>query len=293
MFGNDVTAFQGQTVRLDIEIKATNDYIDAAFDNFVVVSQIPGSQIYYRGYAKNSFLTGYSPEDSFYTEPTPAHGVVVGNRTDTGFTINWAPGSNAESLVVVREWAETTWVPTDGVDYTPDANAIFRSGTPVEADAYIVYVGSGNSVAIDGLTTGNTYYITVYSYSGTGVQFNYQEDLPAKGISGTIVAPLLTDPESSNIDIDNADLGATIDNDGGSPIVDRGTIWDYVNTGLDTGHPNAASEGTASAGYFSHNRGGGGAGLLCRLRLQCIPYRLLSGRKFLYGAWRFFERAVH
>ena len=52
-----------------------------------------GTKIYYRGYATNSVGTGYSPDGSFYTEPsTQASGVNFTSVGSASMTVNWTRG---------------------------------------------------------------------------------------------------------------------------------------------------------------------------------------------------------
>jgi hypothetical protein len=63
--------------------------------------------------------------------------------------------------------------------------------------------------------------------------------------------PILSNPTVSEINLPSATLGATIFNDGGAPILERGTLW---NT---TGPPiveNQLAEGSTALGPFSHAR---------------------------------------
>jgi hypothetical protein len=63
--------------------------------------------------------------------------------------------------------------------------------------------------------------------------------------------PILSDPTVSGINLPGATLGATIVSDGGSPVTERGTVW---NT---TGPPiteNQLAEGGTALGTFSHDR---------------------------------------
>jgi hypothetical protein len=52
-----------------------------------------GTLVYYRGYATNSAGTGYSSDDSFYTEPTPASNVGFPVVADTNMRITWTVGT--------------------------------------------------------------------------------------------------------------------------------------------------------------------------------------------------------
>jgi hypothetical protein len=57
------------------------------------------------------------------------------------------------------------------VGYT--ANAAFSSGPQIGTGNYVVYNGTGNSVAVTGLTAGTTYYTAIYEYNGSGSTANY------------------------------------------------------------------------------------------------------------------------
>ncbi len=66
-----------------------------------------------------------------------------------------------------------------------------------------------------------------------------------------IMVPVLSNPAVSQINLPSATLEATIDDDGGDPIIERGTVW---NT---TGPPiteNQLAEGGTALGFFSHIR---------------------------------------
>lgn len=149
-----------------------------------------GTRIYYRGYAINSVGTSYSAtEGSFYTEPaTQASAVNFSSVTQTGMTVNWTRGSGAGVIVVMKSGSAVTSVPTDGVDTTYTANAAFASGYQFGATGeYVVYKGTGTSVAVTGLSSGTTYHVAVYEYSGTG-----NDASPALGIN------YLTSPATGN-----------------------------------------------------------------------------------------------
>ena len=140
---------------------------------------------YFRGYAINAQGTGYSPDGEFYTEPAgQAASVVISSVTPSGFKISWTPGADsAGSIVVLKAASAANAAPVDGVAHA--AGAAFGSGDPLGSGNFVVYRGSGSSVTVTGLTSNTPYYAAVYSYSGSGVLINYQQDTPATGTKTT------------------------------------------------------------------------------------------------------------
>jgi hypothetical protein len=219
-------------------------------------SSLPiATQIFYRGYASNTAGTGYSPDDSFYTEPDQTSGVAFSNVTDTSMRISWtAAPSTTNAIVVVKQGSAVDSGPVDGTAHT--ANAAFGAGDQLGTGNYVVFRAAGTQVDVTGLTASTTYFVAVYAYAGAGALINYQQDGPATGSQGTTAAPAvpgLSLPTAASIDTSSAVLGATLDDDGGSPILRRGTVW---NT---TGAPiveNGLDEGGTALGAFSHLRSG-------------------------------------
>ncbi len=148
--------------------------------------------IYYRGYATNSAETGYSPEDSFYTEPVQAAGVTFEYATHMHMGVDWTPGTSdatygaeVKAVIVVKQGSAVTQAPADGVAYT---SAPFGSGTDLGGGEYVVYSGpwpdpspEATSIAIIDLVANTTYHVAVYAYVGSGSMTNYQQDSPAIG----------------------------------------------------------------------------------------------------------------
>ena len=62
---------------------------------------------------------------------------------------------------------------------------VFGNGAELGMGNYAVYAGSGNTVAVTGLTQGYTYYAAVYAYNQTGANPNYTLTTPAAGSQAT------------------------------------------------------------------------------------------------------------
>ncbi len=102
---------------------------------------------------------------------TQATAVNFTNIAPTGFTVNWTNGNGAARIVLIREAAAVNADPVDGTGYT--ANPGWGSGSLIGNGNYVVYAGTGNTVAVTGLTPATTYHIAVYEYNGTGPSANY------------------------------------------------------------------------------------------------------------------------
>jgi hypothetical protein len=71
--------------------------------------------------------------------------------------------------------------------------------------------------------------------------------------SGSVV-PVVSNPTASGISYNTALLGGEVTSDGGSPILNRGTVWSTIS-GVSISN-NYLEEGIASTGLFTHQRTG-------------------------------------
>jgi hypothetical protein len=108
------------------------------------------------------------------TSATAATATLSGTR---GAVVTWTPGNGSGRLVVVRAGQAPMTVPVSGTVYT--ANAAYGTGTALAAGEFVVYAGSGNSVTLSNLPTGQTLYVAVYEYNGTGCSIAYRTTTPA------------------------------------------------------------------------------------------------------------------
>ncbi len=98
------------------------------------------------------------------------------NPFDLSMTLNWVSedgsGNPVPSLVVVRQGAPVSAQPPVGAVLT--GNSVFKSGSNLGAGNYVVFASANppasinNTVTVTGLTLGQTYYATAYSYAGAG-----------------------------------------------------------------------------------------------------------------------------
>ena len=144
--------------------------LSAATTYHVAVYQYNGSS----AGAENYFTTGPATANSttLSAEPTTqASGINFTSLGKSTITVNWTSGNGANRIVVAKEAAAVDSHPVDGTGYT--ANSVFGSGTQLGTGNYVVYGGSGSSVAVTGLKTNTTYHFRVYEYNGSGATLNY------------------------------------------------------------------------------------------------------------------------
>lgn len=96
---------------------------------------------------------------------TQAYDIIFSSVTAAGMTTSWTNGNGAKRVVIMNTSNSFT-DPTDGSD--PTANAIY-SGSGQQ----VIFNGSGNSVAVAGLSASTTYWYRVYEYNGSGTTTKY------------------------------------------------------------------------------------------------------------------------
>lgn len=122
--------------------------------------------------AAGTTLKGIDFVPSAIAEPaTQASSVALAAGAIGAMTVNWTSGDGAGRLVVCRAWGAPSDTPMDGALYAADAN--FNGSGSALGGGKVVYVGSGNSVTVTGLSDSTTYYVQVYEYNGSGATINY------------------------------------------------------------------------------------------------------------------------
>jgi len=110
--------------------------------------------------------------NQFNAEPTlHATGMSFTNVTTNSMTVSWNNGNGGARIVVARLGQAVSFSPTDGVNYT--ANANFSLGTDLGSGNKIVYNGSGNNIDVSGLLSETNYFYTVFEYNGSGATTDY------------------------------------------------------------------------------------------------------------------------
>ena len=97
--------------------------------------------------------------------PTVAASNALPTTTGNSMTLKWTNGNGENRLVVVKKNTNVLAAPVDLSVYP--ANAVFKSGSQIAVDEYVVYAGNGSSVTVTGLTPGDVYYYKVFEYNGS------------------------------------------------------------------------------------------------------------------------------
>lgn len=206
------------------------------------------------------------------TAPTvPASNIRFSYIDGTTMTVSFDAGNGATHLVVVKEGSPVTGAPENGKEYT--ANDEFgTAGTEFTGPGeYVVQKSSWNSVSLEKLKPGTTYYIAVFEYNGTGANARYLV-VPLHGSKATVSAP---DVQTGNVTItevigNSVKLSWTNGNGAGRMIlarkrapvngdpVDLKAYYPYNNGEFGTGH-------VINGDNYTIFRGGGAATTVSKL----------------------------
>ncbi|MBL0047186.1 MAG: PKD domain-containing protein [Bacteroidetes bacterium] len=130
------------------------------------------------------------------TVTAPTTQATIGAFTATtavGTTVNWTRGNGTGGVIVVARLTATGNVtPTGGVSYT--ANSVFGSGNTTGAGNFVVYNGTGTSVAVTGLAILTGYTFIVYEYNSGTLCYN------TTGSSATVTTAAFTWTGGTSID---------------------------------------------------------------------------------------------
>lgn len=204
----------------------------------------------------SDLILGGTVQSSNITTPTEqAHDISFSSLAGTSFTSSWING-NGEKRVVLLSNTSAITPPADGTD--PSANPAY-SGSGQQC----IFNGTGNTVNVSGLTSNLTYWIQVFEYNGSGSATKYciatGTNNPASQTTPFVAsAPTIQNTTASSVLVNTALLGATITSDGGSPILERGTLWSLTTPV--TIYDNKLAEGGTSTGTFTQLRSGLPAG---------------------------------
>lgn len=112
-------------------------------------------------------LSGTQATLNICTPPTTqATNILFSGVTTSSMNVSWTNGNGNAVLVVAKLSTSTITDPTLLSSYT--ANAVFGLGSQIGTGNYVVYNGTGNTVAVTGLSPNLTYNFAVYTYfSGT------------------------------------------------------------------------------------------------------------------------------
>ncbi|MCD6367202.1 MAG: hypothetical protein J7L46_06660 [Bacteroidales bacterium] len=117
----------------------------------------------YDNIAGGTVMTGFgnAPTCISCSAPTTQASAISFSSVDhSSMTISWTNGNGSNRVVKINTTNSFT-APADGTD--PSANSTYGG-----SGEQVVYNGSSNSVTVDGLSPGTTYWFRVYEYNCTG-----------------------------------------------------------------------------------------------------------------------------
>ena len=183
------------------------------------------------------------------SEPTPqASNITFSNISDNSMTISWTHGGGDAELVLMKEGSPVDADPVSGNTY--NANSVFGNGDQIGTGNFVVYDGTAGTVTVTGLNPSTTYYVAVYTYNSADHCYNVNE---ATGNATTYGPPTVTTDNVYNITDITADVDATVVNDNGASVTERGVCWN--TTGNPTLSDNYTSDGSGTGAYTSHITG--------------------------------------
>ncbi|NUN08879.1 MAG: endonuclease [Ignavibacteriaceae bacterium] len=154
----------------------------------------------YINYINFNDLTKLSP--SYSTEPANYPTALSTSTTSSSVQVNWTDataGSQAPSgyLIIIYN-ADNYYLPIDGETYSDDTDLSDGKGV-VNVD----YSAANNYTFNTGLSSNTAYYVTIYSYNGTGSSRNYK-------INGTLPQVTGTTSSSSNTVVNFVGTSSTV-----------------------------------------------------------------------------------
>ena len=142
----------------------------------IITSDLTGSSL-------NFFVMATCP----CSDPTTqASAITFSNLTTTSMTVSWTRGATPGDgvIVLIHSAAAVDSDPVDGTSYT--ASSVSPFGTQIGTGNYVVYLASGTSVNITGLTANTVYYYKVYEKNCAGVASKYNTTSVPSGSQTTM-----------------------------------------------------------------------------------------------------------
>ena len=102
---------------------------------------------------------------------TRATNITFSDITSTTFKINWINGNGSQRLVVVKKATAVNVDPMNGATY--EGNAVYKIGSNLGAENYVVYKGIGTSVSLKSLEANTVYHVSVIEFIGADEVENY------------------------------------------------------------------------------------------------------------------------
>jgi hypothetical protein len=100
--------------------------------------------------------------------PATSASMSFASVTGNSMQVNFTGGDGERRLVVCRADTPVDAVPTDYTSYTSYSTTFGNSTYQLSSGQYIIYLGTGNNVTLNGLSPGVTYYFKTFEYNGNG-----------------------------------------------------------------------------------------------------------------------------
>lgn len=143
------TAASGFTIVSDYQILAT---VGTGSNGSVSVQSSSGTGTY----------AGFT-----YVSTTQASSINFSAVDQNNFTVSWTNGTAAKRAVFMKQGPGAITNPSDNSTYLASANWSAKGTQLGSSGYYCIYNGTGSSVSLTGLNSGNTYYVQVFEYNGT------------------------------------------------------------------------------------------------------------------------------
>lgn len=129
----------------------------------------------YNGTGANAYYLspGASASQATISPPTLApSNLTASDVSSTATQVGWTNGNGVGRLVIVSEGAPLNMNPIPGQTYNTSSFFPSGSATPI-GNGKAVYLGTSTNVTVSGLTSGTTYYYSIFEYSGVSQSPNY------------------------------------------------------------------------------------------------------------------------
>ena len=169
--------------------------------------------------------------NGLFTEPTiQASAPCISDTTQNSFKLKWTNGNGTNRIVLIKLSSAVNTNPADGSSYT--ANANYGSGSQVSSSNYVVAITSGSagakdSVIITGASIGQTYYVKIFEFNGSGGGENYLTTA-APADSVTIPSPFAPTPGNA-LSFDGSASYVDLGNPGSLQMT-NGTVEAWIKT---------------------------------------------------------------
>ena len=201
----------------------------------------PATTYYVRGFAKNSEGIAYSPQLEFNTR---GELVTVSTADVSDITVDSAvSGGNVEDdggLEVVARGV--VW----STEESPDLDD--HEGMTEDGD------GTGEFESeLTGLSPSTTYYVRAYATNEEGTSYGEQESFTTESEPADL--PVVVTASVSDITVDSAISGGSVEDDGGAGVTVRGVVWSTEESpGLDD-HEGMTEDGDGTGEFESELTG--------------------------------------